>query len=121
MRSIAILCDKGPFGTNSANEAMRLGAGFMALGEEIKCKVIFYGDGVYIMKKGLNPSIINVDSIEDGIEMAQLSELPILLVKEDIEERGIKQQDLVEYENLEIITRNQVSKILLEFPAAFKV
>jgi len=121
MRSIAILCDKGPFGTNSANEAIRLGSGFMALGEEIKCKVIFYGDGVYFMKKGLNSSIINVDSIEDGLEMAQLSELPILLVKEDLEERGIKPEDLIEYGNMEIVPWGEIPRVLMEFPAAFKV
>ena len=93
----------------------------MALGEEIKCKVIFYGDGVYFMKKGLNSSIINVDSIEDGMEMAELSELPILVVKEDLEERGIKNDDLIDYANTEIISRDEIPKVLLEFPAAFKV
>lgn len=121
MDAIAILCDKGPFGTNSANEAIRLGSGFLALGEEIRCKVIFYGDAVLFLKKGLDATAIGIESIDDGLEMADLTDMPLVLVTEDLTERGLTKEDVIEYSNLEFITRAEMVNVLLDFPAAFKI
>lgn len=121
VESIVILCDKGPFGTNTANEAIRLGSGFIALGEDVDCKLILMGDGVIFMNKNLQPDLLGMDSVDEGIEMADLSELPILLVKEDLDERGLTENDLVEYEAIEIISKSDIPKIIEEYDTAFKI
>ena len=62
MESVLIMCNKSPFGTNSAIEAIRLGAGFIALGELLDCKIFLYGEAVLSMKRGLNSTKIGLDS-----------------------------------------------------------
>jgi sulfur relay (sulfurtransferase) DsrF/TusC family protein len=120
MESVLILCDKGPFGTNSAYEAIRLGAGFLGLGEDIDCKVIFYGDAVLMMKNNLAQDQIGMDTLEEGLEMADLTEMPIVLVKEDMGIRGMKTEDVVEYEEVQYIDkRSDMAKIIQEYPTVF--
>ena len=46
VESAVIITDQSSIGKNSAVEAIRIGSGFVALGEIIDCKVIFMGDAV---------------------------------------------------------------------------
>jgi len=119
--SVLIICDKGPFGTNSVFEAMRLGSGFLALGEDVNCKLILMGDAVLFMRSNLQQDTLGMDSLEDGIEMADLSELPVILIREDMEERGVSESDLVEYENIAIISKNDLAKEIDSFSAVFRM
>ena len=96
MESVLVMCNRGPFGSNSAYEAIRLGAGFMGLGEDINCKILFHGDAVLSVKKNLNSNKIGMDSYAEGFEMADLSELPIIVIEEDLLTRGMTAADLVE-------------------------
>ncbi|MHA1166716.1 MAG: DsrE family protein [Candidatus Hodarchaeales archaeon] len=121
MDSVLIICDKGPFGTNSVFEAMRLGSGFLALGEDVNCKLILMGDAVLFMRSNLQQDTLGMDSLEDGIEMADLSELPVILIREDMEERGVSESDLVEYENIAIISKNDLAKEIDSFSAVFRM
>ena len=123
MESVLILCNKSPFGTNSVNEAIRLGSGFIALGELLDCKIFLYGEAVLAMKKGLKPELIGLDSFDEGLEMADLSELPIVVAKEDCEKFNISQADLFEFEEIpiEIISKNDLSKLIAEFDTVFQI
>lgn len=121
MESVLILCENGPFGTNSGMEAIRLGAGYVALGEDLDCKLVFYGAGVLNLLKNLDPDQIGIDSMDEGIEMADLSELPIVLAKEDLEQFGYTSDDLIEYESLEIVSRADLPGILKEFAMIFRM
>lgn len=121
VKSVLILCDKGPFGTNSANEAIRLGSGFLGLGEDLDCKIIFMGDSVLFMRNNLKADLIGMDSLEDGIEMADLTDMPVVLVKEDMESRGVNESDLVEYEEISIINKSEIPKIIGDYDTVFKI
>ena len=121
MESVLILCDKGPFGTNPVFEAMRLGSGFLALGEDVDCKIVLMGDAVLFMRNNLSQDSLGMDSLEDGVEMADLSELPIVLIKEDMIERGVLESDLVDYENIEIINENDLVKEMNSFSTIFRM
>jgi sulfur relay (sulfurtransferase) DsrF/TusC family protein len=121
INSVLILCDKGPFGTNSATEAVRLGSGFLGLGEDVECKIVFLGDGVLTMKNNLNAEQIGMDSLEEAMEMADLTDMGIILIKEDMETRGMKKEDIVEYENVSIISNNELSETISEFDTVFKI
>lgn len=121
MESVLILCDKGPFGTNIANEAIRLGAGFIGLGEDVNCKLVFLGDAVLFMKKNLQPGLIGMDSLEEGVEMADLTELSVVLVREDMESRGMSEEDLRDYENLSVISISELTGLINEYPTVFKI
>jgi sulfur relay (sulfurtransferase) DsrF/TusC family protein len=103
IKSIIIISDHSPIGKNSAREALRLGAGYMGLGEEIDCKVVLMGDAVYLLSKYADPKVIGVDSFDEPIEMADLSDLELLVMDSALEEAGLTKQDLIEYEGLRII------------------
>ena len=121
IESVLILCDKGPFGTNSASEAVRLGSGFIGLGEDVDCKVIFMGDAVLNMKNNLDADQIGMDSMAETLEMADLTDMEIILVKEDMETRGMKKEDIIEYENVSIISIKELSELINQFDTVFKV
>lgn len=119
--SILILCDRGPFGTNSANEAIRLGAGIMGLGAGVSCKLLLMGDAVLFASKNLDAKIIGMDSSAEAMELAELTELPLLLVEEDMQVRGLGSADLIAYPNLTIIKKQEIPEILQQFSTAFRV
>ncbi len=121
MKSVLILCDKGPFGTNAAVEAIRIASGLLGLGEDLDCKVVFLGDAVLVMKNNLQGALIGMDSIDDGMEMADLTDMGIILIKEDMEERGMTESDVIDYENLSIIGISELHQVIGEFETVFKI
>ncbi len=123
MDSVLVLCNRGPFGSNSAYEAIRLGSGFMGLGEEIDCKILFYGDAVLSVKKNLNSGKIGMDSYEEGMEMADLSELPIIVIEEDLIARGMTTADIFEFEDvpIQVIKEIHLGEIMVQFDAVFQM
>lgn len=112
VKSVLILCDKGPFGTNSAVEALRLGAGIMGLGDGISCKILFYGDGVLALKKGLAADKIGVDPLDEAFELGDLTEMPLAVMKDDLASRGLTEGDLVEYANLSWLSRSELAALI---------
>ena len=121
MKSVLILCDKGPFGTNSAVEAIRLASGLLGLGEDVDCKVVFLGDAVFVMKNNLQADQIGMDSIDEGLEMADLTDLEIILIKEDMEEREMSKSHVIEYENILVIGISELQGVIGEFETVFKI
>ena len=121
MESDLILCDKSPFGSNSSYEAIRLGSGYMGLGEDIDCKILLYGDAVLTVRNNLVAEKLDVDSMDEGFEMADLSELPIIVTQEDMDRRGMKKEDLFEFEEIpiQVINRDEIPKIIMEFDTVF--
>lgn len=121
MESVMILCDKGPFGTNSVFEALRLGSGFLALGEDVDCKIVLMGDAVLFMRNDLDHAILGMDPLEDGLEMADLSELPVILIRDDMVERGLEDSDLIDYDNVTIINKDDLVKEMNAFSTIFRM
>ncbi len=120
IKSVAILCDRSPIGKNSVREALRLGAGFMGLGEEIICKVILMGDAVHLLSKTAKPTSVGVDSYDEPIEMAELSDLEIIVLQESLDELGFTIDDLIEYEGLKVVNMVQLIDILDTTDTYFK-
>ena len=123
MDSVLVICNRGPFGSDSAYESIRLGSGFMGLGEDINCKILFHGDAVLSVKKNLNSGKIGMDTYEDGMEMADLSELPIIVIEEDLMTRGMTTADLFEFEDvpIQVIKENQLGEIMAQFDSVFQM
>ncbi|MHA1519218.1 MAG: DsrE family protein [Promethearchaeota archaeon] len=121
MKSVLILTNSGPLGSNSAYEAIRLGAGFLGLGSDIDCKIVLYGDAVLLMKNNLQPANVGMDSMEEGVEMADLTDMPLCVVKEDLSERGISPDELTEYDSLELIDRSAIPDLMGQFGAVFHI
>ncbi len=120
IESVVIICDKSPIGMNSAVETIRLGSGFMALGEEIDCKIILMGDAVYLLNKHADPTAVGLDSYDETFEMADLSDLEILVLNSAIDEAGLTAEDLIDYENLKIIDIDELTNVIGEASTCFR-
>ncbi|WP_457556732.1 DsrE family protein [Candidatus Harpocratesius sp.] len=119
MESVLILCKNGPFGSNSGVEAIRLGAGYLGLGEDIDCKLVFYQAGVTNLVNNLNPERVNMDAMDEAIEMADLTELPIVVVREDLFQFGFSEENLIDYEALTVVNQDDLPGIIDEYSMVF--
>lgn len=112
VESALIITNKSPIGKNSAVEAIRIGSGFVALGEYIDCKVVITGDAVYLLDKEALPQNVGMDSLEEVFEMADLSDLELCVLDTALAEAGLSQSDLIDYENLKIITTDDLVDLI---------
>lgn len=120
VESVVIISDRSPGGINSSLEAIRLGSGFVALGELIDCKVVYMNDAVYTLNKNAKPEAVGLDSLEEPIEIADLSELELCVLDSALEDAGMTADDLIEYEFLSIIDIDKLTEIMAEADVCFR-
>jgi sulfur relay (sulfurtransferase) DsrF/TusC family protein len=113
VKSVVILCEDSPIGKNSALEAIRMGAGIMAVGDLEECKIIFMGDSVYFLSKNYDPEKVNMDVPSNIFRMMELSDLYVYVLDSALEIAGIKQSDLIDFDNLKVTSYKEVSKFIL--------
>ena len=120
VESVVIISDQSPIGKNSAIEAIRIGSGFTALGEYIDCKIVLIGDAVYLFNKSCNPELVGMDSLEEVLEMADLSDLEVYLIDSALAEAGMTRDDLTEYENLKVINYDELTDLIANADISFR-
>lgn len=120
IESVVIITDQGPIGKNSALEAVRIGSGFVALGEYINCQIVFTGDAVYLLNKNARPEAVGMDPFDEIVEIADLSDLELYVVDQALQDAGMTADDLIEYENLKIITTDEVVDLIENANTAFR-
>jgi sulfur relay (sulfurtransferase) DsrF/TusC family protein len=120
VESVVIITDQSPVGKNSAAEAIRIGSGFVALGEYIKCQVIFTGDAVYLLNKNAVPNALGMDANDEVLEIAELSDLELYIIDTDLKNAGMTEDDLIEYESLKIITVGELSDLIDQADVCFR-
>jgi sulfur relay (sulfurtransferase) DsrF/TusC family protein len=120
VESVVIITDQSPIGKNSAAEAIRIGSGFVALGEYIGCKVVFTGDAVYLLNKNIEPKAVGMDSMDEALEMAELSDLELYILDSALNDAGMMEQDLIEYENLKVINIDQLTELIEQATTCFR-
>ena len=75
---------------------------------------------VYLLNKNADPTVVGMDSYEEPLEMADLSDLEIDVIDTALEEAGIEAEDLIDYENLRIININALKTIIEEASTCFR-
>jgi sulfur relay (sulfurtransferase) DsrF/TusC family protein len=120
VESVVVISDQSPIGKNSAIEAIRIGSGFTALGEFIDCKIVLTGDAVYLFNKNCNPEVVGMDSLEEVLEMADLSDLEVYLIESALTEAGMTKDDLTEYENLKVINYDKLTDLIANADISFR-
>ncbi|MFX1420635.1 MAG: DsrE family protein [Promethearchaeota archaeon] len=120
VESVLIISDQSPVGKNSAAEAIRIGSGFVALGEYIDCKIVFMGDAVYILNKNATPEVVGLDNLDEVLEMADLSDLELYVIDSSLNDAGLTKEDLIEYENLKIINVDELANLIADAQACFR-
>ena len=112
VESVVVISDRSPIGINSPLEAIRIGSGFVALGEIIECQIVFMGDAVYILNKNADPQAVGLDSMEETLEIAELSDLELYVLDTALEDAGMTPDDLIEYEMLKIINVDELATMI---------
>ena len=120
VESVVIITDQSPMGKNSALEAIRIGSGFVALGEYINCQIVFTGDAVYLLNKNAKPEAIGMNPLDEVMEIADLSDLELYVVDQALQDAGMSLNDLVEYENLKIIAIDEVVDLIENADTSFR-
>ena len=120
IKSIIIVCEDSPFGKNSVIEMIRMATGLLAIGDLDNCQVIFMGDSVYFLNKRLNPEAINVDPFSNIMRLIELSDIEVYVHDEALDLAGLEPSDLISYENLKIVSNEEISQLILEANMTFK-
>ena len=120
VESVVVITDQSPIGKNSAAEAIRIGSGFVALGEYVNCQVVFTGDAVFLLNKNANPQAVGMDSNDEVVEIADLSDLELYIIDTDLKNAGMTEDDLIEYESLKVITVEELSELIDQADLAFR-
>ena len=120
IESVVIISDQSPIGKNSAIEAIRIGSGFTALGEFIDCKIVLTGNAVYLFNKSCNPEAVGMDSLDEVLEIADLSDLEVYIIESALKDAGMSKDDLVEYENLKIIDYDELTDLIANADTTFR-
>lgn len=84
------------------------------------CQVLFLGDAIFFLNKNVDPSGLNMDSLNDMIRLIELSELHILVTLEDLMALDLDKNDLIPYQHLKVIDYKTISKLLLDSDFCFK-
>ena len=92
----------------------------MGLGEDIGCKIVFRGDAVLTLSKTIDPTKVGIDSYSEHLEMAELSDLELCVVEEDLNIRGLTKEDLIDYELLKIVSLANVSEMIQTADTTFR-
>ena len=120
IESVVIVTDQSPMGKNSALEAIRIGSGFVALGEYVNCQIVFTGDAVYLLNKNAKPESVGMDPLDEVMEIADLSDLELYVVDQALQDAGMSAEDLVEYENLKIISIDELVELIENADTSFR-
>jgi sulfur relay (sulfurtransferase) DsrF/TusC family protein len=120
IKSVAIICEDSPIGKNSAMESIRLGAGLTVLGDIEECKIIFMGDSVYFLSKNFNPEILNMESMDSIYRMLELSDIKIFVLNSALNHAGISQNDLIDFDMVNVATLKEISNYISHADAIFR-
>ena len=120
VKSVVIVCEDSPIGKNSTTESIRLGAGLMVLGDIKDCKIIFMGDSVYFLSKKFNPEVLNMESMDNIYRMLELSDIKIFVLDSALDHAGISQNDLIDFEMINIATIKEISNYISQADAIFR-
>jgi sulfur relay (sulfurtransferase) DsrF/TusC family protein len=120
VKSVVIICEDSPIGKNSAIESIRLGAGIMVLGDIESCRIIFMGDSVYLLSRKFNPEALNMESMDSVYRMLELSDIEIYVLDSALNDAGITQDELIEFEMLKVATIKDISNFISQTDAIFR-
>ena len=120
VKSVVILCEDSPIGKNSAGEAIRMGAGIMAVGDLDECKIVFMGDSIYFLSKNFDPEKVNRDAPTNIFRLIELSDLEIYALDSALEIAGVKHSDLIELDNIKVASMEEISNFILEADVMYR-
>ena len=81
---------------------------------------MFRGDAVYFLNKSLNPEAINMNPFSSIFKLMELSELEIFVLEDAIKKAGLERLDLIDYDNLRVISKRELAMLINNADASFR-
>ncbi len=107
---VLILVNGAPYGTATPAEAFRTISGLAGMDVDTTCVLV--EDGVYVALKDQNPETIDMQNLAKAYEMLKDFNARVYILKESMEERGIKEDELIQHDG--IIDRAKLRELILE-------
>ncbi|MFX1520883.1 MAG: DsrE family protein [Promethearchaeota archaeon] len=117
--SVVILFRNAPYGTVFNAEGFRVCTGLTAL--DVETHAVFMQDAVYTLLKGQKPEEIHMSDLSKAIEPMIEFEVSVYILKESLEERGINEDELIENDGIQFISKGELSKLIAEADATFSI
>jgi sulfur relay protein TusC/DsrF len=105
-----IVFRRAPFGWVNVVEALRLSA---AVASEHRLDLLFIDDGVYCLMKGQAPKGIGYPAIDKSLRMLKDLNVIYYVVKESLEERGLREDDVDPRYAVEVTSLDKVAQIVM--------
>jgi sulfur relay (sulfurtransferase) DsrF/TusC family protein len=116
---IITIFNKAPYERISIVEGARCIAGVSTMGTE--GIAVFIDDAVYALLRNQRPAGAGVEPISIWLRLLEANNVPIKLIRESLQERGIRESDLEKLSHLEIISMQQFSELMLNYNSVFVV
>jgi sulfur relay (sulfurtransferase) DsrF/TusC family protein len=81
----------------------------------------FIDDGVYALLKNQDPASAGIESALNWLKLLEKSEVPMKVIRESLSERGVQESDLLELGSLEVISREEFGKLMLDYSSVFVI
>jgi sulfur relay (sulfurtransferase) DsrF/TusC family protein len=120
VKNVVIVCEDSPIGKNSAVESIRMGAGISAVGDLDSCNIIFMGDSVLFLSNNFDPTAVNMDDNSNIFRMLELAEIEVYALDTALHSLGLTLSDLREFDNVKLITIEEISKLMMEAEVIFR-
>jgi sulfur relay protein TusC/DsrF len=117
--SVVILFRNAPYGTVFNAEGFRACTGLTAL--DVETHAVFMDDAVYTMLKDQIPEEIHMGDLSKAISPMIEFEVNVYIIKESLEERGIKEAELIENDEIKFISKKELSKLIAEADTSFAI
>jgi sulfur relay protein TusC/DsrF len=116
---VVILFRNAPYGTVFNAEGFRVCTGLTAL--DVKTHAIFMDDAVATLLKKQSPQGIHMGNLSKAVAPMIDFEVSVYVIKESLELRGLTEDDLIENEEIQIISKRELSKLIVEADATFSI
>ena len=117
--SVVILFRNAPYGTVFNAEGFRVCTGLTAL--DVETHAVFMDDAVYTLLKGQMPEGIHMGILSKAIDPMIDFEVSVYVVKESLESRGINEEELIENDEIQFISKRELSKLITKADATFSI
>ncbi|MBU7022791.1 MAG: sulfurtransferase complex subunit TusC [Theionarchaea archaeon] len=105
-----MLFRQAPYGTTFTGEGIRALSALQAFG--VPLTVLFVDDGVFVLRKGQDPSALEMKSMGEGVKMLEENGLEeVLACRESLRERGIDEKDLIDAK-ITVVDRKEINNLL---------
>ncbi|MHA1681485.1 MAG: DsrE family protein [Promethearchaeota archaeon] len=118
MDEALVILTKSPFGRIFSVEGIRMASGLAAM--DIKTTFLMIGESIYTLHRGQDGTGIHFPTHEAGLDILEMSEVEIVIVREEMERLGVREGDLMDYPFLKIINREEMVRMVAEAECSFR-